>query len=328
MKPVKVALVVVLIVFLVVLVWKHYWRLQAVFNPSLFSMSTPSHFAGGEAKMERFGQEARRGFGLMGRKRVVICSLLRDVADRVADIRKRIEGVGSLFHDYRVLLVENDSADGTRKLLREWSRQDPRVRVLGCPDEMAETCRLDLPKTLGHSVDRARIEKMARLRNVYLDEVKKTYPLWDFAVVWDADVVGSIYFDGIAHSVAALEADPGLAGVCANGVYRWGPMTIFYDTYALQEPGDEFSIDRKLWHDLKKGLFFRHGKGDALVPVASCFSGFAVYKTAALAGPGVYYDTNPEGSGNLECEHARFSKRIPGRLAVNPSMIFLVSRND
>src|SRR5205085_6440107 len=63
------------------------------------------------------------------------------------------------------------------------TRRSSDLTILGCGYN-AEKCSMPkAPKTDGHYVDYQRIEKMARLRNIYLDEVKKVYrddPTWDY----------------------------------------------------------------------------------------------------------------------------------------------------
>ena len=127
--------------------------------------------------------------------------MIRDVAGRVPLIREKVERLGEAFADYVVLIVENDSKDGTRRLLLEWAARNPKVKVLGCHSVgggrgdggevvPAESCSVpSAPKTDGHSVDRPRIEKMVKLRNVYLDEIKRKYSSWNFAAMWDLDPI-------------------------------------------------------------------------------------------------------------------------------------------
>src|SRR5205085_1589426 len=166
------------------------------------------------------------------------------------------------------------------------TRRSSDLTILGCGYN-AEKCSMPkAPKTDGHYVDYQRIEKMARLRNIYLDEVKKVYrddPTWDYVIMWDLDMLGSVYLDGIQHTIGLLSREPTLDVVCAYGIYRWGPMVLFYDTYALLHPGEEFHIDMKTIHDIRKGWFeAKHQRGDAPFEVDSCFSGFAIYRTSSL----------------------------------------------
>ena len=63
-------------------------------------------------------------------QKVLITSLVRDVADRLPEIRKKAEKVGEMFLDYKILIVENDSKDGTRDLLLKWAMENHEKRVL------------------------------------------------------------------------------------------------------------------------------------------------------------------------------------------------------
>jgi hypothetical protein len=184
-----------------------------------------------------------------------------------------------------------------------------------------------MPKTDGHSVDRTRIEKMVKLRNIYLEEIKENYWDWDYTIMWDLDLIGNIYVDGIEHSMGLFSKNLDVSTICSYGIYRWGLMTLFYDTYALVHLNENFHIDDKLYHDIKKGWWdARYKRGDDPFEVDSCFSGFAIYKTSALVDENVIYDMSP--LGNLECEHTRLNKKIKGKKLVNPSMINYVLLND
>src|SRR5271166_4906960 len=104
-------------------------------------------------------------------KRIVIVGLIRDAGNRIDTLRHNVEMVGDLFDDYRVLVVENDSVDTTRQGLLHWVESNPKVTVLGCGYDVKE-CHIpsEASKTIKHSFDRARIEKMVRLRNIYWRE--------------------------------------------------------------------------------------------------------------------------------------------------------------
>jgi glycosyltransferase involved in cell wall biosynthesis len=97
--------------------------------------------------------------------------LARDIESRLLKNIHVIEEIGSLFNDYNVLIVENDSSDNTRNICLDWSNQNKRVKVLGCGGYNLDVCNLNMKKTLNHSVNFYRMEKMAKLRNIYLDEI-------------------------------------------------------------------------------------------------------------------------------------------------------------
>ena len=312
------------------LIWRYYWKIQSMYNSSTLSFYTPDTFPVLKEHEESYDYYTNYGFRTAKNKTLVICVLLRDASNKIPEIQKRAERVGRMFRDYRIVIVENDSTDGTRSKLKDWRRSNPRVILLGCGiNSDVDECRLPKAavKTDGHGVDRRRIEKMTHLRNIYLDYVKNHLSVFDFAVVWDMDIIGTVYLDGIANTMGyflspnspILEAD----AICAYGIYRWGFMTLYYDTYAHIDKEDVFHIDLKTVHDLKKGLGIKYKRGTPPVPVVSCFSGFTIYRISSLVG--AQYDMSPPD--NLECEHVRLHRHL-GNVYLNPSMIHFVLYNE
>lgn len=299
-----------------------------MYNSSVLSFYTPDTFP--ITNRSEWERKVNMGETKAANSKVIITALLRDVESRIPEIKKKAERVGKLFRDYRILIVENDSTDRTRELLLEWTAHNPKVTILGCGHNVKKCSIPKSPKTDGHYVDYQRIEKMTRLRNIYLDEIKRSYSPndgWDYVVMWDLDMLGSVYLDGIHHSMGYLEEHPDVDVVCSYGIYRWGALVLFYDTYALLHPNEEFHIDMKSIHDIRKGWWeAKYQRGDEPFDVDSCFSGFAIYRTDSLMNEDVFYDMSPPG--NVECEHVRLNKKIRGKKVVNPSMINFVLLND
>jgi hypothetical protein len=321
----QVLFLLTLVIF-IFLLWKYYWKMQIMYNASSLSFYTPDDFPIREGTTQQYEEMERRGKKIAKSKRCVIAAMVRDVEENIPLIIKRIERVGGLFDDYRVLVVENDSKDNTRKELLAWRNENPRVVILGCGYN-AGACNMNFPKTVGHDVNRSRIEKMTKLRNIYLDEIKKNYRDYDYVMIWDVDALGTVYLDGILHSLTELEDHPNISVMCAYGVYRWGNMNLYYDTYATVSPGEKFHIDMKTAHDIRHGLFeHQYSRGDELVDVESCFSGFSIYRTKYLLPHDVFYDLSPPD--NLECEHTRLHRRMKGRKVINPSMINYILLNE
>jgi hypothetical protein len=61
----------------------------------------------------------------MRRSTVMICGLARDLGAIAPLTAKRIEQIGTRFRDYGVVLVENDSIDGTQQYLTSWAAVNP-----------------------------------------------------------------------------------------------------------------------------------------------------------------------------------------------------------
>ena len=305
----------------------YYWKIQLMYNSSVLSLYTPDTFYVPENLKVSFRQKITTGEIYAKQKRVVMAALVRDVADRIPEIKVKAERMGRLFKDYHILIVENDSSDGTREKLLEWAKVNPKVTILGCGYNVDKCSIPNAPKTEGHHVDRTRIEKMVKLRNVYLDEIKKNFRGWDYSIFWDLDMVSSVYLDGVMNTMGWFSERNDIDGVCAYGIYRWGPLTLFYDTFALQHKGEPFHIDMKTIHDVRKGLWeAKYDLGEDLVEVDSCFSGFTIYKLESLIPNNVVYDMSPPNA--LDCEHTRLNMKLKGKKMLNPSMINMVIENS
>jgi len=314
-----------------VMILKYYWKIQMMYNSSVLSFYTPDTFPISDEGKDDYTSKCDIGEKYASTQNVIITSLLRDIVHRLPEIRKKAEKVGGMFKDYRILIVENDSTDGTRGELLSWAGENPKVVILGC-GYGAEECKLPkMPKTEGHGVDRPRIEKMVRLRNIYLEEIKLHYPAkeWPYTIMWDLDMIGSIYLDGIANTMGLMATGKDTDVVCSYGIYRWGITTLFYDTYALLHLGENFQIEDKTIHDIRKGWWeAKYQRGDEPFEVDSCFSGFAIYKTSSFEDRDKKIEYDMSGPDNLECEHVRLNKKIKGKKFVNPSMINFVLLND
>lgn len=262
--------------------------------------------------------------------------MLKNAANEVSTIIKKTEKIGDNFKDYRVLIVENDSNDNTRNHLLTWAKNNPRVTILGCGINAPE-CKM--PSISGNIADkqsivnRSRISKMVDLRNIPINYIKNSAELkeFDYTIIWDLDIIGSTYIDGIYDSMYELENNKGLSCMCAYGIYRWlGVLPIYYDTYAHINAGEKpFHLKDKAAHDLKTAFTegLKYMRGDDITPVTSCFSGFSIYRVKDLLHPGVTYTMTPDSDTNIECEHVRFHKTLPGKIAMNPNMINLVLLN-
>lgn len=312
------------------IIYSKSWKVQLMYNSLGTSIYTPESFSVRTGKESSLNEKIVKGRNLAKNKRIIITGLLRDSSKNIKYIRKKIEKIGSAFKDYKVIIVENNSSDDTREKLLEWKNLSNKVTILGCGIN-AKKCNLTgilSKKSEGHSVYRKRIEKMVNLRNIYLDYIRNNKELhnYNYTIVWDLDTISITYLDGIFTSIYELH-NRNISAICALGVYRWlGVMPLYYDTYAHIDYGDNFHIDSKLKHDIQKGIQkgLEYKRGDDLVRVKSCFSGFTIYKTKDLLN--IKYTMTPS-KNNLECEHVRLNKKLPNGIYLNPSMINFVLYN-
>lgn len=268
---------------------------------------------------EEFKQEhddaVKQGRSLARERRVIIAGMLRDGEDSIPHMLEKCRHLGSLFKEYKILVVENDSKDNTRKLLLD----QPDIEVLGCGVNVS-SCKYNDIKTDGHIVAQNRMEKMARLRNIYLERVQQHYADWEYMCVIDMDLLSTIYDDGVYNTLYWMDKKKADA-MCGNGVYTLPGMQFYYDTFAHINLGDRLFIKNKPAHDL--GTVIELGgcsPGDRPSKVTSCFSGITFYKIPSLMG--LKYDIDPV---NVECEHVRLHRHL--NTYFNPSMMHHIRYN-
>ena len=256
---------------------------------------------------------------------VVICTLCRDNAAHATNGRgiERIESIGARFLDYLVLVYENDSADGTRDVLKAWVARNPRVRMLGSEDEFGRCTR---GMQQGYQLEsvgkqRQRMNNMAAYRNEYVAALPSIPSQFSHVMVIDFDCQGSMCLNGLRRVMERHDE----WDVCAcNGQMSFPPFYTTlrtYDSMAFVRRGNasegptpreqlsQYLVTRHLRHN----AFFcshifphqewsvnpRRSPCGSLVPVWSSFNGAALYRRAALQGS--LYASLPNDV--VGCEH-------------------------
>jgi hypothetical protein len=285
--------------------------------------------------------QLKLGIKEMLKHKLVVVGITRDNGIDLPLVMKYIEHIGGFFKDYRVILFENDSKDGTKIALKAWQFNNAKIKIISQD--------FNNKKRPTHKF-------MAEIRNNYLKELDSSeYDNFDMVMVLDMDM-RSIDERGVQHSFFKIDE---WDAVCSNGIKNDGRM---YDTFAYRdknfpwstkewqmictkndgenrwkktcEKGKEFS--KGFFHDL---LAFRVGwqKNDRLywlrimpqiqkiypvnaplVPVNSCFGGMALYKRKFIKG--CSYDSKENS-----CEHISFHdcmrEKNHGRMFLNPAQI-------
>jgi len=258
-----------------------------------------------------------RGKKICQKSSIVICCLCRDIESCFTKSKARLEGVGCLFGDYKIVLFENDSKDRSRSLLQQWDMDNPHVHLLDCSDMEVPNCQLDLKQgyTISHS---ERMKNMCSFRNRYLNYAKENYAHYDFLMVYDFDLEGGLLKSGIYDSIGREEY---WDGIFANGRMPLPPFGIgstMYDGLAFlkDENGVKDSTVKRFWH-----LCLLNGRvGDSLIPVLSAFNGMAIYRMSSILHSSYSVLDQP-----LACEHVGLhvdmSQKEFGSFFINPSML-------
>ena len=254
---------------------------------------------------------------------IIICSIVRNAEKGLRRNIPVIKQLCSCFSDYMVFVYENDSDDKTKKLLSEWAASDS-DHVLVSLNDNDHTNTIPTQNETGKVnpfYSARRINKMAKLRNHYMDYVEQHNWGADYMMVIDLDVAG-LSLDGILNS---FESREDWHAITAYG-YSLGPnlRKRYHDTYALTEYGDEYTPQTtKKIHFLAKKYGKLVGSQD-LIRVFSAFGGLAIYKFEAVRGLKYQAIPNEDEKVEVRCEHYSIYKQMVERgydkIYINPQM--------
>jgi hypothetical protein len=262
-----------------------------------------------ESDRDGYWRRVSRGRERMRGRRVLIAGLARNIEPLAATVCRRLEKLGSLFRDYRVVLFENDSSDRTAAVLQEWSRWNPRFQLL--------RAQFDDPV---HPPTRCvqRVARMAHYRNQYHRHIVENYSDHDEVIVVDTDLAGGWSHEGLADTFGY---HPDWDVVGSYGIiYRrerwcWNKY-VHYDAWAFRRWGSDAPLSSREVNPLA------WQRGQPLVRLNSCFGGLAVYRMEAFR-VGRY--------AGGDCEHVTFHRRLRecgfDRCFLNPSQIAIYGRH-
>lgn len=275
----------------------------------------------------------------MAKHKLIITGITRDNIKDFFVMVKNIEYIGKFFKDYRVILFENDSKDGTKEALKIWQQNNPKVKII--------SQNFNVTKRSSHKF-------MADARNYYVDDIKnKEYDGFNIIMAIDMDLTRGIDIRGIEDSFSKINQ---WDAICSNGIKG----SSMYDIFAFRD--DNFPWPPETWQEICtkrdstnkwtevcnlgeklygkptsstiEGTWQRenHLYWDYIVPqeqkiysvnmplvsVDSCFGGMAFYKRTFIEG--CFYD-----SINNDCEHILFHECLrsknQGKIFMNPAQM-------
>lgn len=257
----------------------------------------------------------------LNEKSIVICSIVRDAEKGLRNNIPVIERLCTMFRDYQVVVFENNSKDATKQLLSDWKQRDPSHVHALLEDRTEPPQQKKIPTAANPFFSRRRIEKMAALRNQYMEYVDQQSWNMDYMMVVDLDVA-QFNLDGILSS---FSSDINWDAVTAFG-YSTSPKLRrrYHDSYALAEYGEQdypqTEKQIKLLADKYGGL----KPTDDWVRAFSAFGGLAIYRYEAVKG--LRYQALPNNDQHVEvrCEHYSIYKGMCERgfdkVYINPAM--------
>lgn len=226
---------------------------------------------------------------------VVFCLLARNCVGNLQRNISFIEKYRKQFNRSIVIIVENDSIDGTKEILEKWGLESEGIIVQNQNHPEWET--MD------------RITRIAHCRNEYMNILRLQNTIYDFVIIIDMD----LELCNIDFMKVIDKAPSDFSALFANGRYyksflNYRIPVFYYDLYAYI-PFNSSIIEFK-----KKEI---RDNGDALekrlrkekyVPCDSAFGGLAIYRTEAIQN--LFYAIVPNHRSDyysVLCEHIPFN---------------------
>jgi hypothetical protein len=238
---------------------------------------------------------------------IVIVGCARDIESHLANTKKKLEMIKSLFRSSKIIIYENDSKDKTLELLTAWKNE--------------HFIELITEK----NVPGIRTERLAYARNVLYKEAMKTN--FDLLIVIDLDdVISDLTLESMM-SCFNKELIEDWAMIGANQTSK------YYDMFALKTYDDWMNIDLMKCRHIDKlpenfCLTDRYKiiqPNEKPIQVLSCFGGTAIYKRKYLDNCDYGKGFQMNGDTKIEfCEHVDFNQCVinnGGKIFINPKFI-------
>ena len=244
-----------------------------------------------------FADVTCEGALLASKSKVAIVGLARDIAGVLPKSIERIENTAKHFGDWRAFVIENDSTDGTKDLLRAWATEEPEHVVV----QLVDNGRPHL-----HGFERERVVALADYRNRCRDLVQEHYPQADYVIVADLDAWGGWSIHGVINGIGWHGRMP-QAGCMASVSLFKHPGTLIdgkapwahYDNWAYRWLG--WTPRLGPWF-----TFWVPPAGAAPILVNSAFGGLGIYKTQP------YLECEYSGD-NGDCEHVNMHRTMQAK---------------
>ena len=237
--------------------------------------------------VEEYAQAVQFGRDNASRSTVALVAICRNAMPFLPQTLQLVEETGAMFKSWSAFVFENDSADQTKDVLKEWA--DNRQRCV--------SLNTNHRPHLNHTISQERTVALAEYRAECQSWVRHGERP-DFVVVFDSDCWGGWSVDGVATSIAHMAMDSSWYGLAS---YSWaeadtsmGPMPIHYDAFAAR-------INHWARRDQNWFHHFHPAVGSPPIEFNSAFGQLAVYRAER------YLQGRYSGE---DCEHVCFNRSI------------------
>ena len=211
-------------------------------------------------------------------QKVIICGVVKNVADKILTSVNLCINIGKLFDDYKIIIYENNSTDNTKEVLKGLNKD--KIKIISETidyDEIKKNSKIWAYTQVTGSDHPFRMEQIANARNKLLDEIKK-YNDFTYVIMIDLDT-HHFESNGIIDSFNNRDLNSWDV-IYANGKDNYG---FYYDKYALRCYSNVFLFGAELYGDdfyvKRNNLTINFDNDDNhLIPVISAFGGIGIYK--------------------------------------------------
>lgn len=239
-------------------------------------------------------------------KSILIAALARDCKEAIIKNIPKIELLRKEFISSHVVIIENDSKDGTKDILKQWEKQSEGVKVI-----MNNFGTITISKSsesiLHPGSSLHRISKMTKYRNMYMDYAKNVDFRIDYLIAIDIDIEDFSPTDIIK---CIKDAPNDWGGLFANGRTYYYHISKYFDMFAFLPSNFNEAINFKNMitnnHILEK-LLRQH----KFVECISAFGGIGIYKWDIIKDS--HYETFPNNNSKIfemQCEHISLNKNV------------------
>ena len=159
---------------------------------------------------------------------------------------------------------------------------------------------------------------MVYLRNIYLEYIYNNLSNYDYTIVYDFDLYGNIYEDGIYNTFYNLLKDNTIDAIGSNSFKYYN--FIIFDKKTYRDPYafiryDIKSINDIMYNNHKMKTIDNLLKTDSLKRVISCFGGLMIYRTSSIYNK--YHNTSYVTDNIVLCEHVGLNNQL-SNVYINP----------
>ena len=331
---VYILLILIISLIVILLLIEQYCRRQnksflEVLNPSWYEDVTKFPNDANDYKCVKncddYTNKIQKGYAIMKTKTLIIGGLCRNSADKIDNLKKRVEHLGSFYKDYRCIIFENDSNDGSRELLKKLCKKNNKFILMDCPE--APDCKLNEVSATHHGMmSQLRMKKMANYRNRLLEHIKHYYNDYDCVAFMDYDIKGPINMDGVAHSFGFYNEWDSISAYGIHGGSLLLGKQVYYDSLAYKDIDDHYNISNNILDIIPITLSLKKYKiGDKPFKVKSGFCGLAFYNMT-IFNDSRNINYTPKDN-NYICEHIILHNNMIehgyDKIFINPNMTLL-----